>query len=176
MTRRGGDILRGGYTLLEMATTVAALVIALGLMVSLARHVREQSSHQLTEHLLQKLDRLMAQYQERNGGQLPGVTRIIPADGEVDEATIRRLARLNNEQFLRALRGTESLAREFSDLSIATFDEVNIRDAWGGPIVLMGEQHPDIGMAPRNRFFFFSAGPDRQYLTRTDNLYSYDRQ
>lgn len=164
---------RRGYTLLEMATTVAALVIVLGLMVSLARHVRDQSSNELTVELLRKLDRLMSQYQQRNDGHLPTVTRVMSGESR-DETSIRRLARLNNEQFLRALRGTESLAKDFSDLSIATYDEVNLRDAWGEAIVFMPEQHPDIGMAPRNRFFFFSAGPDRQYLTRTDNLYSYE--
>jgi hypothetical protein len=35
--------------------------------------------------------------------------------------------------------------------------------------------HPSVGMAPDNRFFLFSAGPDRRYLTRDDNLYSYDQ-
>jgi hypothetical protein len=33
---------------------------------------------------------------------------------------------------------------------------------------------PMIGMNPQG-WFFFSAGPDRQYLTRDDNLYSYDQ-
>jgi hypothetical protein len=39
----------------------------------------------------------------------------------------------------------------------------------------MPAMHPAIGMAPENRYFLFSAGPDRRYLTRDDNLYSYDR-
>jgi len=38
----------------------------------------------------------------------------------------------------------------------------------------MPAMHRQIGMAPGNEWFFFSAGPDRQYLTRDDNQYSYE--
>jgi type IV pilus assembly protein PilC len=54
------------------------------------------------------------------------------------------------------------------------YDEVRVRDAWGSPIVFMTHMHPAIGMTSKG-WFFFSAGPDRQYLTRDDNLYSYDQ-
>jgi type II secretory pathway pseudopilin PulG len=49
-----------------------------------------------------------------------------------------------------------------------------LEDAWGSPIVFMAHQHPAVGMAPGDHFFFFSAGQDRKYLTREDNLYSYE--
>lgn len=165
----------GGYTLIEMLTTVAVLVIVLGLMVSLARYVRVQSSTQLTKDLLRKLDELMTQYMARNGGQLPPVPALIPGPRLPDEIVLARNARQNNEAFVRSLsRQNDLSAGEFAGLSIATYDRVNIRDAWGNPIVLMAGLHPAIGMAPQNRFFFFSAGPDRDYLTRADNLYSYE--
>lgn len=48
-----------------MLATVAALVILLGLMVSLARYVRKQASDQLTKQLLAQLDAVMRQYQGR---------------------------------------------------------------------------------------------------------------
>ena len=60
-----------GFTLLEMLTTVAALVIVLGLMVSLARDVRNRSADRVTKDLLVRLERLMAQYQTRHGGAIP---------------------------------------------------------------------------------------------------------
>lgn len=165
----------GGYTLIEMLTTVAVLVIVLGLMVSLARYVRVRSSTELTKDLLRKLDGLMAQYLARNGGQLPAVPPLIAGPQAPDEAVLARNARQNNEAFVRSLSRQNDLSgKEFAGLSIATYDRVNIRDAWGNPIVLMASLHPAIGMAPQNRFFFFSAGPDRQYLTRADNLYSYE--
>src|SRR5437667_12256431 len=60
-----------GFTLIEMLTTVAVLVIVLGLMVSLARDVRNRSADRLTKDLLRRLDLLVAQYKARN---LKGLT------------------------------------------------------------------------------------------------------
>src|SRR5215218_9476846 len=50
------------FTLIEMLTTVAVLVIVLGLMVSLARDVRTRSAERLTKDLLSRLDTLVEQY------------------------------------------------------------------------------------------------------------------
>ena len=163
------------FTLIEMLTTVAVLVIVLGLMVSLARQVREQSAIQLTRELLLKLDRVMAQYAARNAGQLPEASPLIATPGAVDEPLLQQAARTNNAQFLAALRRQEDLsAKEFSDLPISIYDEVTLRDAWGTPIVFMPPRALNVGMKPQDRFFFFSAGPDRRFLTREDNLYSYE--
>ena len=49
-----------------------------------------------------------------------------------------------------------------------------LRDPWGNFLIYMRTQHTQVGMAPEDRPFFFSAGPDRRYLTREDNLYSYE--
>src|SRR5581483_11368415 len=65
------------FTLIEMLTTVAALIIVLGLMVSLARHVRARSAEELTTQTLANLDVLLAKYQSLNGGQLPNVTPFV---------------------------------------------------------------------------------------------------
>src|SRR5436853_6587535 len=53
---------RKGFTLIEMLTTVAVLIIVLGLMVSLARYVRDASAQAVSKALLRQLDHLMAQY------------------------------------------------------------------------------------------------------------------
>ncbi len=45
-----------------MLTTVAALIILLGLMVSLARYVRNASSVEVTKRLLRDMEGLLAQY------------------------------------------------------------------------------------------------------------------
>ena len=47
---------RRAFTLVEMLTTVAALVILLGLMVSLARDVRRRSATELTNEIIARLD------------------------------------------------------------------------------------------------------------------------
>jgi prepilin-type N-terminal cleavage/methylation domain-containing protein len=170
-----------GYTLIEMLTTIAVLVIVLGLMVSLARRVRSQSARALTERVLLKLDDLMQQYVSRYH-RLPIVPSFVPAEPvakgvwqPLDEPTLQRQALRNNRELLRALRSQTDLAgRAFSDLPISVYDEATLRDAWGTPIVFMPSFHPAIGMAPNDRYFFVSAGPDGHFLTRDDNLYSYE--
>jgi prepilin-type N-terminal cleavage/methylation domain-containing protein len=173
---------RRAFTLVEMLTTVAVLVIVLGLMVSLARDVRTRSAERLTKDLLHRLDLLVAQYRQRSLKNLPedqrklypAVHPLMSADFS-DEAALRKAAMINNTELIRTLKVQVDLsATAFSDLSIANYTEVNVLDAWGSPIVYMPHQHPQIGMAAGDRSFFFSAGPDRKFLTRGDNLYSYE--
>ncbi|HYO08439.1 MAG TPA: hypothetical protein VER17_05665 [Tepidisphaeraceae bacterium] len=167
-----------------MLTTVAVLVIVLGLMVSLARDVRARSAERLTKELLRRLDVLVAQYRTRNLKGLPEqAARLYPRVESLfaddpradDEAKLRANAQRNNRQLVRTLKSQADLAGgAFSDLSIANYNEVNVLDAWGSPVAYMPHQHPLAGMAGGDRYFFFSAGPDRRYLTRQDNLYSYE--
>ena len=155
-------------------TAVAVLVILLGVMVSLARHVRAASADGLTKDVLRRLDTAMAVY-VRQYDSIPVVPEFIGADQSIPpETTLRRSAEINDEAFIRSLKSVGLLTGTFDDLSIAYYDEVRVRDAWGSPIVFMSHMHPAIGMNPKG-WFFFSAGPDRQYLTRDDNLYSYDQ-
>lgn len=167
-----------------MLTTVAVLVIVLGLMVSLARDVRTRSAERLTKDLLARLDTLIEQYR-RPIRQLPEEQRRLypavqplattQAAAVIDENTLRDRAGANNRELIRTLKSQMDLASgPFSDLSIANYNEVNVLDSWGSPIVYMPSQHPLFGMAAGDRSFFFSAGPDRRYLTRQDNLYSYE--
>jgi len=176
---------RRGFTLIEMLTTVAVLVIVLGLMVSLARDVRNRSAERLTKDLLRRLDFLVAQYKQRNLKGLPREEQdlypvVHPLLGQDpidigDEAKQRENALANNRELIRTLKSQVDLSGgPFSDLSIANYNEVNLLDAWGSPVVFMPHQHPLVGMAAGNLGFFFSAGPDRRYLTRQDNLYSYE--
>lgn len=157
-------VLPSAFTLLEMLTTVAALVIVLGLMVSLARDVRNRSADQVTKDLLRKLDRLMQNYHDRYEGALPVTTPLIGEGAVPEEQELARAAMRNNAEVARAFRGQADPAEP-----PATFF-----DAWGHPVVFMPRQHPAIGMAAGDRFFFFSPGPDGRFLTREDNLYSYE--
>lgn len=173
MTRRSTAC--SAFTLIEMLTTVAVLVIVFGLMVSLARDVRQRSAVDLTGQLLAKLDVLTGQYLQQYGA-LPSVFPFLsPGQHPPDEQTLRENARLNNEQFVRLLRGSSGLAKQLNDLPSSIYNEASLLDAWGTPVILMPAMHSAIGMAPENRYFLFSAGPDRRFLTRDDNLYSYDQ-
>lgn len=70
--------LRAGYTLIEMMTTVAVLIILLGLMVSLARHVRERAAVALTKDVLRQLDAVMARNAARDAPATPAVAAFPP--------------------------------------------------------------------------------------------------
>jgi len=154
-----------GYTLVELLVTVAILAIIFGLMISLAHHVRRQSNNRATCAILHRLSQAMATYYAQNSDHLPLVPELLPANRmEAAEAVLQAAALANNRAFTAALRGTKLLSDQ-SDI---------IRDAWGTPIVFMPHMHPAIGMTAQD-WFFFSAGPDRKFLTRDDNLYSYDQ-
>ena len=185
-----------------MMTTVAVLIIVLGVMVSLARHVRERAAVALTKDLLRRLDQVMAEYAGRHGGQLPVVgpfppappgaatsparrpgdtTTAVAAGGpdlgpKPDRAALGNAARANNYQWVAALKADGVLTGgALSTMPASVYDGIQLRDAWGSPIVFMPTKHPWVGTAPRTRSaFFFYAGPDRQYLTQDDNLYSYE--
>src|SRR5438874_8084410 len=137
-----------GFTLVEMLTTVAALIILMGLMVSLARYVRNASAVDLTKQLLRQLDGLLAQYMQRHGGSLPAVSAFIATDPVPDEKTLAASAAINNRQFVAAFRTDAGLsAAPFVGLPDAIYNDAALRDAWGTPIVFMPALHPAIGMA-----------------------------
>lgn len=165
--------MRRAFSVVELLTTVAALVIVLGLMVSLARHVRLVSAEALTKEILHRLDEAMAVYVHRNDSIPLNIPPLIEDGQPPIEVLLPQAAERNNEAFVRALKSEGLLNGRFDDLSIAFYDEARVQDAWGSPIVFMSKMHPAIGMNPKG-WFFFSAGPDRQYLTRDDNLNSYD--
>jgi prepilin-type N-terminal cleavage/methylation domain-containing protein len=167
--------MRRGYTLIEMLTTVAALVILLALMVSLARYVRDRSAQDLTRQVLSRLNLLLAQYGSANDSLSRSVPRLIPrSDQKVDETALGQAAADNNRafvKFFRQLSGDQAFAR----LPGSVYDGMMLRDAWGTPIVFMPSGAPNVGISPQGRAFFFSAGPDRKFSTALDNQYSYER-
>lgn len=171
---------RLGFTLLEMLTTVAVLIIVLGLMVSLARYVRNAMAVEMTKDLLHRIDLMMQQYSTRHGNIVPAVSPFLPPglpEGRLpDERSLRQNAEENNRSFVSLLRSEGLLTDEsFGGLPQSIYNDAMLRDAWGSPIVFMPSMRPGIGMAPQDKPFFFSAGPDGRYLTQENNLYSYER-
>jgi len=167
---------RGGFTLIEMLTTVALLIIGLGLMVSLARYVRSRSAEELTRRILVNLHAAMLEYSRQVGSNgkpwgPPAIESFID-NKPTDEVALLSAATANNKKVVLFFKSHKDLAaKALRDLP---YDDGTVRDAWGTPIVFMPAMHRQIGMAPGNEWFFFSAGADRQYLTRDDNQYSYE--
>jgi type II secretory pathway pseudopilin PulG len=175
MRRAGGlrSARRGGFTLVEMLTTVALLIIILGLMVSLARYVRRRSAEDLTRRILINVHVAMAEYVKETG-RPPEIESFIEGHAG-DETELMHAALVNNRKFVQFFKTHKALSdKAFRDLPLSVYDEATIRDAWGTPVVFMPNMHRQIGMAPGQEWFFFSAGPDRQFLTRDDNQYSYE--
>jgi prepilin-type N-terminal cleavage/methylation domain-containing protein len=165
-----------GFTIVELLIVVAVLTIVLGLMVNLASSVRVQYATDVTKDLLRTLDNAVNQYRERYG-ILPAVTPLIPPTGTVTEEVLRKNARQNNLDIVRALRTSNDLAGATLDklpVTLYSSSDGALRDAWNSPIVFMPRFDRLIGMALRDRPFFVSAGPDRKFLTLEDNFYSYE--
>ncbi len=159
-----------------MLSTVALLVILLGLMVSLARYVRHRSSEKFTRQVLAKLDNAARQYASLEGEFARQIPPLVGrGESGTDEELIRRHALENSQAFVRVFRQKTGSA-VFGELPLSVYDESTIRDAWGTPIVYMASGAANIGMAPQRRAFFLSAGPDRSFTTLLDNLYSYERE
>jgi prepilin-type N-terminal cleavage/methylation domain-containing protein len=163
---------RRGFTLLEMLTTVAVLIILFGLMIDLANRVRNRSATDLARQVLGDLDAAMQQYHDRFSDYPPVHPFTSSPDLAEDEDTLLRSARQNNRDFVARLDEANLLDR--GKLTGFSPDGAILHDAWDTPIVFIRESHGKIGMAPQGRGFFFSAGPDRLYKTREDNVYSYE--
>jgi hypothetical protein len=151
---------------LEFLTAVAFLIIVMGLMVSLARYVRTTSADQLTRTILLDLEKSLREY-VANHKTAPLAPDVPP---QIDELPLTAALQQANRTFAAALAGSGR-----PGLIGRSPEEAVVRDAWGQPIGYLAAQHPLLGMAPQNRPFFFSAGPDGRYLTRQDNLYSYEQ-
>ncbi len=160
---------RDAFTILELLTTLALIIVVMGLMVSLARYVRSNAADQMTRSILLDLETELANYQSRYNAYPPA--NLI--DDAADENQLANAMRSTGGKVVRMLNKVRSPQDPLTpDLPSS---ETALRDAWGRAIGYLPHHHPLIGMAPQNRPFFFSAGPDGRYLTRQDNLYSYEQ-
>jgi hypothetical protein len=173
------------FTLIEMLATVAALVIVLGLMVSLARYERRRSAENFTrDDVLARLDALLARRDIVENKALQEaladpsiVARLIrPSTREPEEMLLQNNAAINNSDFVKVFKkyvGPEAFNK--FPLSLYNPTANTLVDAWGTPIVFMPSGALNVGISPQNRSFFLSAGPDRKFSSVVDNLYSYER-
>ena len=64
---------RAAFTGIELLATLAALVIILGVAISMARYVRDRSAGRITRQVMVTLRQAMAQYEKAHG--IGGVNR-----------------------------------------------------------------------------------------------------
>ncbi|MGF1632602.1 MAG: type II secretion system protein [Phycisphaerae bacterium] len=175
-----------GYTFIELLCTLAALVIVLGVVVSLSRAVRNESRQSLTRVMLRDLSLALDAYAAEHGPPVPRPP-LLPPDPDTDDAPpssqlLLARATANNRAMITALRpnlaavgrglpgGGGPLLGELPD---RFYDGRRLLDAWGTPVILT-EPDARLGLGAAGGPFFVSAGADADYLTRGDNLYSYE--
>jgi type II secretory pathway pseudopilin PulG len=158
-----------GYTLVEVFITVAVLTGLLGLMMNLSNSVRRRATDQFTRDTLYRLTFAMKDYADQHAGRLPDIPELIEPGQKLDEASLLARARANNAAVVRILN-----LKPDHGLYAALSDGV-LTDPWGTPYVFMPHQNPLAGLAPQDRPFFFSAGPDRRFLSKDDNVYGYEQ-
>ncbi len=166
---------RRGFTLVEVAVMAAGVALLMGVAVSLSHSVRDRSSVELTRNILDQLERASGAY-IRQHHQPPVITPVLgPAGDEVDESVILANALQNNREMLKVMQFTGSeLPATVFDPGTGSSGRKTLRDAWGSPIVLVVGRTQRLGLSPDDRPYFVSAGPDRKFLTREDNLYGYE--
>jgi hypothetical protein len=175
---------KSAFTLIEMLTTVAALVIVLGLMVSLARYERRRSAENFTrEDILAKLEALLARpavVQNKSLQEALADPQVIPrlvrpSAREPEEPVLQFNAAANNTAFVKVFKSYVGTAFNDFPLSLYNPSTNTLVDAWGTPIVYMPAGALNVGIIPQQRSFFLSAGPDRKFSSVVDNLYSYEK-
>ena len=180
---------RQGLALRELLLTIALLTIAFGLIVSLTRRVRSEAAFSLARRELLELEDALSAYR-RDFGRLPDVPPLVPRGTtapatqaaatltDADEPLLRERAATTIAAVVRALGlGTGASGDSLSPLAGLTameFDGTTLLDPWGRPIAYLKGGRAEFGIAAGDAPFFFSAGPDGRYLTREDNLYSYE--
>lgn len=145
------------FATLELATASAALVILLGLAVSLARFVRAENG--------------FATFR----GQLAGLSERLHAKGIPDNVPLfaERLTAADEARHNDRVRDS-AFRNMIAWTTAAGIPSADASDVWGLPVVLIDDVRPELGMAPHGRAFLMSPGPDGRYFTLIDNVYDYD--
>lgn len=145
-----------GLTVLELCAFVSVVAVLLGGMVSLARHLRSRSAEALTRERIEVLSRQVQPFWND-----PELNRPMPKS--LNESDLRVWAETNNARLTAILSKADIWVRPELFL-----------DAWGTPIALVTQGGRQLGIPLNDSPFLVSAGPDRQFASLGDNLYSYD--
>jgi len=188
------------FSLIEMLIVIGLVVLLASLTVVVGRSVIAKSKIDQCRQLLSTLDATLTEYQAERGGIPPFVIRAyIPPSGLTSNAgkTRREVA-----AYLEQVKGFPGIDKQlgtidssflvqrqqiFTDLAgyqyagtVAVDARPSVRDPWGMEILYI---HPNaqndvafktLGKPVNERPYFMSAGPDEEYETLEDNVYSYE--
>jgi len=189
-----------GFSLIEMLIVIALVVVLAGLTVVVGRGVVAKAKVDQCRQLLLTLDATLTEYQADKGAIPPFVRRAyLPPTGQgtADRRTWREVA-----VYIEQVKGYAGIDKQlgtidasflvkreqiYKDLAgypyagqVAADPRPSVRDPWGMEILYIhpSEDNEDsfrlFGTPLNERPYFMSAGPDGEYETLEDNLYSYE--
>ncbi len=191
---------RPGFSLIEMLIVMALVVVLAGLTVVVGRSVIGKAKVDQCRQVLQAPDATLTEYQAEKGAVPPFVRRAYKAPdgiGSYGLSTRREVA-----VYLDQVKGYAGIDKQlgtidsaflvkreqiYTDLAgypyagvVADDPRPSVRDPWGMEILYI-HPHEDnedafraFGKPLNERPYFMSAGPDGEYETLEDNLYSYE--
>lgn len=191
---------RPAFSLIEMMIVIGLVVLLAVITVVVGRSVVGKAKVDQCRQVLQTLDATLTEYQAERGGIPPFQVRAyMPPSGiGASEARVRREIAVYLEQVqgftgidkqLATIDSSFLVKRQqiYTDLAgypyagrVSSDDRASVRDPWGMEILYI---HPTeenekafeaFGKPLNERPYFMSAGPDGEYETLDDNIYSYE--
>lgn len=188
------------FSLIEMLIVIGLVILLASITVVVGQSVIAKSKIDQCRQLLSTLDATLTEYQAERGGIPPFVLRAyVPPDGLSSNAS---KSRREVAVYLDQVKGFTGIDKQlgtidssflvkrqqiFADLAGYQYagtltDDVrpSVRDPWGMEILYI---HPNaqndvafrvLGKPVNERPYFMSAGPDEEYETLEDNVYSYE--
>ncbi len=191
---------RVGFSLVEMLMVIALVVVLAGLTVVVGRSVIGKAKIDQCRQILQALDATLTEYQAEKGAIPPFVRRAYRPPDRINALAQR--TRREVAVYLEQVKGYTGIDKQLGTIDASFLvkrDQIytdlagyiyagevrddprpSVRDPWGMEILYI---HPTaenedafrtFGKALNERPYFMSAGPDSEYETVADNLYSYE--
>jgi len=199
-SRRG----RQGFTMIEIMVAIAIILILMAIGVVGYRSLDKSSSLKSTHVALNNCESFVAEYEAagKSASTLPGSTGgPIPSSNYADVspgANGRTIAISNAEAPIKVLLLVDKNKTMFAGLPTKALVDLNgtrrqvLADGWGNPIIFVprggittnlgknssGTSYSKPGAiitAPTGRPFWASAGPDGDFSTGDDNIYSFEK-
>lgn len=188
------------FSLMEMLIVIALVIVLAGITVVVGRSVTSKAKVDQCRQILQALDATLTEFQAERGAIPPFQVRAYVAPSGVGSEAAR--SRREVAVYIQQVKGYSGIDKQlgtidasflverdqiYTDLAgypyagrVLDDDRASVRDPWGMEILYI---HPNednevafklFGEPVNDRPYFMSAGPDGEYETLEDNIYSYE--